>query len=93
MEIPDINAYVTLPASEDGYGVSTLSRKEVRIPKAQWEQKRKRGIILFSEDWAKLKFTLLKSCISNACTQSVGKLDSLFYTIDEALKRTNGTGK
>lgn len=87
MEIPDINAYVTLPASEDGYGVSTLSRKEVRIPKAQWEQKRKRGIILFSEDWAKLKFTLLKNCVANQCKQTVGALDGLFYSIDDALKK------
>ena len=87
VELPDIKAYVTLPASEDGYGVSTLSRKEVRIPKAEWEQKRKRGIILFSEDWAKLKFTLLKNCMAAQCKQTVGALDGLFYSIDDALKK------
>lgn len=90
VELPDIKAYVTLPASEDGYGVSTLSRKEVRIPKAEWEQKRKRGIILFSEDWEKLKFTLIKNCVALQCKQTVGALDGLFYSIDDALKKLPG---
>lgn len=90
VEIPDINAYVTLPASEDGYGISTLSRKETRVPRAEWEQKRKRGIILFSEDWEKLKFTLLKNCVANQCRQTVGALDGLFYSIDDALKKIPG---
>ena len=87
VELPDIKAYVTLPASEDGYGISTISRKEVRIPRAEWDQKRKRGIILFSEDWEKLKFTLIKNCVALQCKQTVGALDGLFYSIDDALRK------
>lgn len=87
VEIPDIKAYVTLPASEDGYGISTISRKEIRIPREEWQQKRKRGIILFSEDWEKLKFTLIKNCVALQCKQTVGALDGLFYSIDDALRK------
>lgn len=86
VEIPDISPGVTLPASGDGYQIGTLSQKETRIPKAEWDEKRKRGIILFSDDWAKLKFTLLKNCISNPCKQTVGALDDLFIAIDDAIK-------
>jgi len=76
-----------LPASGDGYGITTISRKETRIPRAEWDQKRKRAILLYSEDWAKLKYTLLKNCIANQCKQTVGALDGLFYSLDDALKK------
>lgn len=85
MEIPDITPHITLPASGDGYGITTVSHKEVRIPKTEWDDMRKRGIILLSDDWAKLKYTLLKNCLSNDCKQTVGALDGLFYAIDDAL--------
>ncbi len=85
VEIPNIKTYVTLPYSGDGHSIETLTHKEDRIPKAEWEEKRKRGIILFSEDWQKLKFTLLKNCEMNECKQSVGALDGLFQALDDAL--------
>ncbi len=90
VEIPDVNAYVTLPASGDGYGITTLSRKETRIPKEQWDDVRRRGITLLPDDWAKLKWTILKNCMTNDCRQSVGALDGLFYAIDEALGHLPG---
>lgn len=87
VEIPDIRPGITLPASGDGYRYSTLSNKEERIPKVQWDEEKKRGIILFSDDWAKLKYTLLKNCLTNKCKSTAGALDSLFYAIDDALKQ------
>lgn len=86
VEIPDIHPYVTLPASGDGYTMSTVSHIAKRVPKRDWDVMRKRGIVLLSEDWAKLKYTLLKNCLANECKQSVGTLDSLFYAIDNAFK-------
>ncbi len=86
IEIPDIHPGITLPASGDGYQIGTVSHDEIRTPADQWHEKTKRGIILFSDDWAKLKFTLLKNCLANDCKQSVGALDNLFYAIDNALK-------
>lgn len=86
IEIPDVNAYVTLPASGDGYSISTVSHVEHRIPKAQWDLQRRAGVVLLSDDWAKLKYTILKNCLANECKQSVGALDGLFSSIDTALK-------
>ncbi len=86
VEIPDFNAYVTLPASGDGFSVSTVSRQERRIPRQEWDLIRRKGIVLLSEDWIKLKYTILKSCLSMKCKQSVGSLDALFESLDKALK-------
>lgn len=88
VKIPDFKAHITLPASEDGYWVKTVSSEEGRIPKEEWAIKRKRGIIILSEDWQILRFELLKNCLTNtACKSVVGTFDSLFYSIDEALKK------
>lgn len=85
--IPDFRAYITLPASEDGYWVKTVSKEEGRIPKAEWEKKRKSGIIILSEDWAILRNTLLQNCLTSpSCKNAVGTFDSLFYAIDNALR-------
>lgn len=88
VEIPDFKAHITLPASGDGYYVNTVSDKEGRIPREEWETLRKRGIVLLSDDWAILRYTILKNCLSNECKDTVGVFDDLFYTIDEALKQT-----
>ncbi len=87
--IPDFKAHITLPASEDGYWVKTVSDEEGRIPKAEWEVLKKRGIVLLSEDWAILRYTLLKNCLSNECTDTIGILDELFYAIDAGLKKVS----
>lgn len=87
VEIPDIYTYVTLPASGNGFGVSSLGKPEREIPAEQWRTMSRRGVILLSEDWAKLKLSILKACIANECKQSVGALDGLFYAIDDALKK------
>lgn len=89
VSIPDFKAHITLPASEDGYWVKTISNEEGRIPKAEWDVKKKRGLVILSEDWAILKYTLLKNCLSNDCKDTVGVLDDLFYTLDMALRATN----
>ena len=90
VQIPDFKAHVTLPASGDGYWVKTVSRSEGRIPKAEWEPLKRRGIVLLSEDWATLRYTLLKNCLSNDCKDTVGVFDDLFYSIDSAFKAAGG---
>ncbi len=89
LEIPNFKAHITLPASGDGYYVSTVSEDEGRVPKNDWEVKRKRGIIILSEDWSILRFTLLKNCLTMECKQAVGAFDGLFEKLDSALKKTN----
>lgn len=87
VEVPNFRAYVTLPASGDGFGVKTVTREEVTIPKKEWDEKRQRGIVILSEDWKILKLTVRKNCITNKCKQAVGALDGLFFAIDKALKK------
>ncbi len=86
VEMPDFYAYVTLPASGNGFGVATVSRTEVTIPKEQWDEQKRRGIIILSKDWKILKKTVRKNCITNKCKQAVGALDGLFFAIDRALR-------
>lgn len=87
VEVPDFHAYVTLPASGDGFGVKTVSKTEKVIPAKEWEEVRKRGIVILSEDWKILKRTVRKNCITNKCEQAVGALDGLFLALDHALKK------
>lgn len=88
VKIPDFKAHITLPASEDGYWVKTVSSDEGRIPKEEWAIKRKRGVIILSEDWAILRNTLLQNCLTNtSCKDVVGTFDGLFHSLDDALKK------
>lgn len=87
VEIPDFKAHITLPASGDGYYVKTVSAEEGRVPKAEWNEARKRGIVILSEDWQILRYTILKNCLTMKCKQAVGTFDQLFYTLDDALKK------
>ncbi len=87
MEVADFRAHITLPASEDGYGISVISKKEIRIPKAEWEKKKKRGIILLSEDYRLLRETIQRNCQEFECEQIIGAFDGLFISIDKALQQ------
>ena len=89
VRIPDFRAYITLPASGDGYWIKTVSNEEGRIPKEQWDVQKKRGIVILSEDWQILRYTVMKNCLMNqSCKDTVGAFDALFYSVDEALKAT-----
>lgn len=88
VRIPDFKVHITLPASEDGYWVKTISNEEGRIPKADWAVKKKRGLVILSEDWAVLRYTLMKNCLTNDCKDTVGVFDGLFIKLDAALKAT-----
>jgi len=85
VEIPDIAPEITLPASGDCYSMTTLSHKVTRYTKDICVERSKRAIKIYSEDWQKLKIVLLKNCITNRCKQSVGALDDLFKSLDNAL--------
>lgn len=87
MEIADIGPMVTLPASGDCYQVTVISHVKTRIPKVQCDEIKKRGVILTSEDWKKQRISIQKNCQMQKCKQLIGVFDSLFLTIDEALKR------
>jgi hypothetical protein len=87
VDIPEIHPGITLPASGDGYQVNTLTGAVTRIPAEDWQKRLPRGIVIFSDDWATLKYTLLKNCMANQCQKSVGALDFLFQTIDQALRK------
>jgi len=86
VRIPDFKVYVTLPYSGDGKWVKTISTEEGRIPKSEWDLLKKRGLVILSEDWQVLRYTLMKNCLTNSCKDTVGVFDGLFYTLDSALK-------
>lgn len=87
VDIPDLNPGVTLPYFKEGYRYTTLSNVETTVPAAEWNMIVARSIVLTAEDWQKLKFVLLKNCLTNKCKATAGALDSLFYAIDDALKQ------
>lgn len=87
-EIPDFKAHITLPASGNGYWVKSVSPEEGMIPKAEWEQVKRRGIIILPEDWKILRNTVLKNCLVMECKNAVGIFDDIFFSLDEALKKT-----
>jgi len=89
VKVPDFYAYGTLPASGDGYGVKTVSKEEKRIPKAEWDEIKKRGLVILPEGWYVLKRTIRQNCITNKCEHMVGALDNLFFVIDKALQKAN----
>lgn len=95
VEVPELRPHTTLPASKDGFWVNTLKDEEGEIPAPLWKKKleEEAHVILFSKDWASLRFTILKNCLTMQCQQSVGTLDNLFYTLDEALKKMNAKKK
>jgi hypothetical protein len=96
VEIPDLRPHVTLPGTQNGFWVSTLEEKEGEIKAEAWKKylEENAHVILFSEDWAKLRFTLLKNCLTMDCKQSVGMLDDLFKMVDDGLKKKKSlTGK
>lgn len=87
MRVADVNAFVTLPYSEDGFGITLVSRKETRIPKEQWDVQKKKGIIFLSEDYKVLRQTTLINCQYHECKQIMGAFDELFLRLDEALQK------
>lgn len=86
-EIADIGPMVTLPASGDCYQVTVLTERKTRIPKAQCDEIKKRGIILTSDDWKKQRISIQKNCQMAKCKQLIGVFDTLFLTIDSALHK------
>lgn len=89
VEIPELHPHITLPANQSGFWVNTLKEEEGEIPPAEWKIKLETEphIILFSKDWATLRYVILKNCLTMACKQSVGTLDALFEAADAALKK------
>ena len=87
MDIADIGPMVTLPASGDCYRVTVLSRVKTRIPKAQCDEIKKRGIVLTSEDWKKQRISIQKNCQLKKCKQLIGAFDELFNAVDGALQK------
>lgn len=86
-EIADIGPMVTLPASGDCYRVTVLTHVKTRIPKAQCDSIKARGVVITSEDWKKQRISIQKNCQLTQCKQLVGAFDALFLTIDDALAK------
>lgn len=86
MEVADFQVGITLPASEDCYGVNVISGKEERLPRLQCIEKRKRSVFLDSANYKLLKETIQRNCQQFQCTQIIGAFDGLFISIDQALQ-------
>jgi hypothetical protein len=87
MKVPDFQANITLPASGDCFGITTLTRKETRLPKEQCDEFKKRAIFIDSENYKLIKKTTLINCQYKECKQIQGAFDDLFLAIDGALQK------
>lgn len=90
VEVPKFRAFITLPASEDGYGRNVVTKEKFRIPRTEWEPMKKHGIIILSDDWKILRASIQKNCTNFKCKEMVGAFDDLFLTIDKALQEVPG---
>lgn len=86
VEIPEFKAHVVNPYEQNCYGVNVITLEDEVLPKAACY----RGVVLFSEDYAKIKKAFYKSCLNAKCKQSVEVLDQLFITIDKAVAEVYG---
>lgn len=86
MQIADIRPHVTLPYSEDCFGINVLSHTEVRTPKLDCDELKKRAVFLTSDDWKLLRISIQKNCQVLKCKQLVGALDDLFLAVDKGLQ-------
>lgn len=93
VKVPDFYAFVTLPASQDGYGIKTVSKEERRIDASEWVELKKRGLVILPDDWKILKITIRRNCHTNKCEKMIGKMDNLFLVIDKALQKANYPAK
>lgn len=86
MKVADFHGYVTLPYSEDGYGVSVVTKQKVRVPAAQWATMEKSAIHILPDDYKLLRKTIQDNCQVLQCKQLVGQFDQLFQVIDKNLQ-------
>lgn len=87
MEVADIKPRITLPASQECFGITVLSKKEERLSEADCIEVKKRSVFLDSENWKMLRSSIQRNCQHLKCKQIVGAFDNLFLTIDEALQQ------
>lgn len=85
----DWRADITLPASEDCFGINVMSGKETRIPAddPQCIRDKQTSIRLTSENWKILRKDIQKNCQFAQCKQITGAFDELFLTIDASLQK------
>jgi hypothetical protein len=90
MEVADFQPNITLPASGDCYGITVLSKKETRLPRAECDEIKKRAIFIDSENYKLLRKSIQKNCQNFQCKEIIGAFDGLFLAIDEALQLIPG---
>ncbi len=88
----DWKASITLPASLDCYSFNVMSGKETRLPADSKEcmDKKIKSVWIDYENYKMLKADILTNCQYDKCKQITGAFDTLFLTIDNALKKIPG---
>lgn len=89
LQTSDWQAGITLPASQDCYLFNVMSRTETRIPANHPAciEKKERSIWLDFDSYRQLRRDITVNCYVSQCKQITGALDSLFLSIDQALKK------
>lgn len=87
LQTSDFEVMITLPASEDCYGVKVMSGAEKRYPKDECTKMRKRSIFITSENYVMLRGDVQKNCQFTECEQITGAFDGLFLSLDRALQK------
>lgn len=85
----DWRADITLPASEDCWGMNVMTGKETRRPATDpiCIKEKQTSIRLTSENYKILRKDIQKNCQLSACKQITGAFDELFLTLDRALQK------
>ena len=91
IQVADSPVHIRLPASQDCAGIKIVSQERIRTPKAECDEKIKKAVFLFAEDYKVWKFTTLKNCHMQQCKQIEGAFDALFLSLDEALQKVDAS--
>lgn len=85
----DWRADITLPASEDCWGINVMSGKETRrsADDPVCIREKQTSIRLTSENYKILRKDIQKNCQLSQCKQITGAFDELFLTLDAALQK------
>lgn len=85
--IPDFRMDLVLPASGDCYGKYVVSKQVERIPADHplCIERKMKALSIAPDQYAIIKKSFYKNCMSSDCKQTIQGIDGLFDTLSKAV--------